>query len=276
MMASKTTTASANVQRKSIKNVLGNTLDKLGEDIVSGRHPPGASLPPEPTLCEQLGVSRTVVREAVKSLVAKGLLITGPKLGTRVLSSDQWNWFDPDVVGWQSKAGLTREFLREVQELRRVIEPAAVRLAAERATAEDLAQIEAAYAGMRDAIEHGGDYVAHDLAFHQGLLRACHNRMVVQMSKALGALLRTAFEISTARPDGPASSLAMHRAVLDGVAARDGVRAEKAALMLIDSARADIEHVLASRRKLPSVALPAQRLKGRKAKPVAVAESGLA
>ena len=251
------------VQRTAIKNVLGQTLDRLGEDIVSGRYPPGTSLPPEPTLCEQLGVSRTVVREAVKSLVAKGLLITGPKLGTRVLSSDQWNWFDPDVVVWQTKAGLTREFLREVQELRRVIEPAAVRLAAERATAADLAGLEVAYAGMRDAIEHGGDYVHHDLGFHQGLLRACHNRMVVQMSKALGALLRTAFEISTSRLDGPASSLQMHRAVLDGVIARDGARAERAALKLIDSARDDIEHVLASRRKLPSVSEPAQRLKGR-------------
>ncbi len=249
--------------RVSIKNVLGNTLDKLGEDIVSGRYLPGGSLPPEPTLCEQLGVSRTVVREAVKSLVAKGLLVTGPKLGTRVLASEQWNWFDPAVVAWHTKAGLTREFLREVQELRRVIEPAAVRLAAERATAADLAEIEAAYGGMRDAIEHGGDYVHLDLAFHQGLLRACHNRMVGQMSRALGALLRTAFEISTARQDGPASSLGMHRAVLDAVIARDGARAEQAALKLIDSAEDDIEQVLSSRRKLPSVASPAQRLKGR-------------
>jgi DNA-binding FadR family transcriptional regulator len=60
---------------------------------------------------------------------------TGPKVGTRVTAQALWNWFDPDVVAWQTKAGLTRDFLREVQELRRVLEPAAVRLAAERATA---------------------------------------------------------------------------------------------------------------------------------------------
>lgn len=251
-----------------IKNVHGNTLDRLGEAIVAGRYPPGSGVPPEPTLCEELGVSRTVVREAVKSLVAKGLLTTGPKVGTRVQPAAQWNWFDPDVVAWQSKAGLTREFLREVQELRRVVEPAAVRMAAVRATAQDIAGIEAAYAGMKDAIENGGDYVKHDLAFHQGLLRACHNRMLVQMSKALGALLRTAFEISTSRPDGPATSLPLHRAVLDGVIARHPAKAERAALFLIDSARDDIEQVLASRRKLPSVSAPAQRLKGRGA-PVA-------
>lgn len=252
----------------STKNVSGRTLDLLGEAIVAGRYPPGNAVPPEPTLCDEFGVSRTVIREAIKSLVAKGLLSTGPKVGTRVLAAEQWNWFDPQVVAWQGKAGHTREFLRDVQELRRVVEPAAVRLAAERATARDVAQIEAAYEGMKDAIENGGDYVLHDLAFHQGLLRACHNRMFVQMSKALSALLRTAFEISTSRPHGPALSLPLHRAVLDAVIARDGPRAESASLVLIDSARQDIEQVLASRRKLPSVALPAARLKGRAAQAV--------
>jgi len=252
-----------------VKNMLGNTLDHLGEAIVSGRYLPGTSLPPEPLLCEEYGISRTVVREAVKSLVAKGLLITGPKLGTRVLPSDDWNWFDPDVVIWQSKAGLTREFLRDLQELRRVVEPAGVRMAAERATAADIAEIEIAFAGMKAAIEVGGDYVAHDLRFHQGLLRACHNRMVVQMSKALGALLRTSFEISTSRPDGPSSSLPLHRAVLDAVIARDPKKAERASLVLIDGAQDDIEQVLASRRKLPSLSAPATPLKGARAKALA-------
>ena len=246
-----------------IKNVHGHTLDLLGEAIVAGRYPPGSSIPPEPALCEELGVSRTVVREAVKSLVAKGLIVTGPKVGTRVLASEQWTWFDPDVVIWQSKAGLSREFLRDLQELRRIVEPAAVRLAAERATPADLDGIETAYAGMKDAIDNGGDYVRHDLLFHQGLLRACHNRMVVQMSKALGALLRTSFEISTSKPDGPAKSLPLHRAVLDAVIAHQPQKAERAILVLIDGAADDIELVLASRRKLPSLALPAPRLKAR-------------
>ena len=246
------------------KNVHGNTLDRLGQAIAAGRYAPGSSVPPEPTLCEEFGVSRTVVREAVKSLVAKGLLTTGPKVGTRVQPSEQWNWFDPDVVAWHSKAGLTREFLRDLQELRRVVEPAAVRLAADRATPQDVAQIELAYAGMKDAIDNGGDYVRHDLAFHQGLLRACQNRMMVQMSKALSALLRTSFEISTTKRDGPALSLPLHRAVLDAVIARDPARAEKACLVLIDGAQADIELVLASRRKLPSLSAPAARLKARR------------
>lgn len=244
-----------------IKNVHGNTVDHLGEAIVAGRYAVGASIPPEPVLCQELGVSRTVVREAVKSLIAKGLMTTGPKVGTRVLSEDHWNWFDPDVISWQSKAGLTPEFLRDLQDLRRVVEPAAMRLAAERATAQDIAEVEAAYAGMKHAVEEGGDYVTHDLRFHQGLLRASRNRMLVQMSKALGALLRTSFEISTRRKDGPAHSLPLHRAVLDAVIAHQPDEAERAIRVLIDGAKEDIEEVLASRRRLPVLSSPARQLK---------------
>jgi DNA-binding FadR family transcriptional regulator len=244
-----------------IKNVHGNTLDRLGVAIISGHYAPGAAMPSEPVMGEELGVSRTVVREAVKSLVAKGLVTTGPKVGTRVLPAEQWNWFDPDVVVWQSQVGLTREFLRDLQELRRVVEPAAVRMAAERATAQDIAGIEAAYEGMRRAVEEGGDYVTHDLLFHQGLLRACHNRMVQQMSKALAALLRTSFEVSTSRKDGPRLSLPLHRAVLDAVIARNPAKAEKAILVLIDGAREDIEEVLASSRSLPKLDAPAPWLR---------------
>ncbi|WP_341912675.1 FadR/GntR family transcriptional regulator [Polaromonas sp. YR568] len=244
-----------------IKNVHGNTVDHLGEAIVAGRYAVGASIPPEPVLCQELGVSRTVVREAVKSLIAKGLMTTGPKVGTRVLSEDHWNWFDPDVIIWQSKAGLTPEFLRDLQDLRRVVEPAAMRLAAERATAQDIAEVEAAYAGMKHAVEEGGDYVTYDLRFHQGLLRASRNRMLVQMSKALGALLRTSFEISTRRKDGPSHSLPLHRAVLDAVIAHQPDEAERAIRVLIDGAKEDIEEVLASRRRLPVLSSPARQLK---------------
>jgi DNA-binding FadR family transcriptional regulator len=244
-----------------IKNVHGNTVDLLGEAIVSGRYAVGASVPAEPVLCDELGVSRTVVRESVKSLAAKGLISTGPKVGTRVLPEDQWNWFDPDVINWYAKSGLTTEFLRDLQELRRMVEPPAVRLAAERATAADIAYVEEAFAGMKNAVVYGGDYTTHDLRFHQGLLRAAQNRMLLQMSRALAPLLRTSFEISTSRKDGPANSLPLHRAVLDAVIAREPARAEKAILRLIDGARNDIEAVLGARKRLPKLGRPASRLK---------------
>jgi DNA-binding FadR family transcriptional regulator len=244
-----------------VKNAHGHTLDLLGQAILSGQYAVGASLPPEPLLCEQFGVSRTVVREAIKSLVAKGLISTGPKVGTRVLQDDQWNWFDPDVITWQAQAGLTPEFLRDLQELRRVVEPAAVRLAAEKATDEDIAQIEDAYAGMKQAVELGGDYVVHDLRFHQGLLHASHNRMLIQMGKALSALLRTSFEISTRIQDGPRSSLPLHRAVLDAVIKKAPDKAERAIMVLINGAHDDIERVVSKRKKLPVVSGSAPRLR---------------
>jgi DNA-binding FadR family transcriptional regulator len=244
-----------------IKNVHGNTLDHLGIAILSGRYSVGASLPPEPMLCTELGVSRTVVREAVKSLVAKGIVSTGPKVGTRVLPEDRWNWFDPDVIIWQSRVGLTPEFLRDLQEMRRTVEPAAIRLAALNATPANIADAEAAYEGMRKAIEEGGDYVSHDLKFHQALLLASGNRMMVQMSKALSALLRTSFEISTKIKGGPKESLPLHRAVLDAVIARNPARAEKAILVLIDGAHDDIEQILNSKRKLPRLDQPAPHVR---------------
>ena len=197
----------------------------------------------------------------MKSLVAKGLIQTGPKVGTHVMPSDQWNWFDPDVIAWQAKAGLTPEFVRDLQDLRRIVEPAAMRLAAERATTQDIQGIEEAFAGMKHAVFEGGDYVTHDLRFHLGLLRASRNRMLMQMSRALGALLRTSFEISTRRKDGPLLSLPMHRAVLDAVIAHDPDAAEKAVRVLIDSAKLDIEQVLVSRRRLPTLSNPASLLK---------------
>ncbi|WP_225781695.1 FadR/GntR family transcriptional regulator [Xenophilus sp. Marseille-Q4582] len=244
-----------------IRNVHGSTVDRIGGDIVAGRYAPGSSIPPEPLLCEELGVSRTVVREAVKSLIAKGLISSGPKVGTRVLPPDQWNWFDADVIVWQTRVGLSPDFLRDLQDLRRAVEPAAVRLAAERATDEDIAGMEAAYALMKDAIEFGGDYVTPDLRFHQGLIAASHNRMLVQMSRALAALLRTSFEISTRRKGGPAGSLPLHRAVLDAVIARKPDRAEKAIRVLIDGAREDIDTVLASGKRLPQIHAPPRRIR---------------
>jgi DNA-binding FadR family transcriptional regulator len=237
----------------SIKNMHGHTLDGLGLAIVSGRYSVAEALPPEPVLCQQLGVSRTVIREAVKSLVAKGLITTGPKVGTRVQSQQSWNWFDPDVITWQAQCGLTPEFLGDLVELRGVVEPAAAKLAALKATPQDIAHMELAYSGMKHAVENGGDYVSHDLRFHQGLLLASHNRMLVQMSKALNALLRTSFEISTRKKDGAKLSLPGHRAVLDALIKRSPKKAEKAICMLIDGAAQDIQVVLASRRKLPVV-----------------------
>jgi DNA-binding FadR family transcriptional regulator len=125
---------------------------------------------------------------------------------------------------------------------------------------------------MKSAIFEGGDYVSHDLRFHQGLLLASHNRMLVQMSKALSALLRTSFEISTRRKNGPLLALPLHRAMIDAVINRLPDQAEAAVRVLIESARADIEQVLASRSRLPSLKQPPPPLRAALKRRVAVAE----
>ena len=112
-----------------LQSINGHTLEELGVALVAGRYAVGTSLPPKLQLCDEFGVSRTVVHETVKSLVAKGLLVTGPKVG------------------------LTREYLRDLQELCRVVEPVVARLAAVRATAADIAGIESAHAGMKRAFD---------------------------------------------------------------------------------------------------------------------------
>jgi DNA-binding FadR family transcriptional regulator len=114
---------------------------------------------------------------------------------------------------------------------------------------------------MQRVIKEGGDYVSYDLRFHQGLLRACRNRMLIHMSKVLGALLRTSFELSASKKGGPEGSLALHRAVLDAVIARSPAKAEKAILVLIDGAHQDIEEILASSRGLPRLNTPTTLLK---------------
>ncbi len=231
------------------------TLHRLGEAIVAGHYTLERAIPPEPLLCAQLGVSRTVLREAVKSLVAKGLLSTGPKVGTRVLHHEQWNWLDPDVLEWQFRVGLSLEFLHSVSELRRVVEPASVRLAAQRASAEQLAEIEDAFVGMQQAVADGADDLSEDLRFHHLLLKASGNRLLLQMSKLLRALMRAAFSLMGRRPAVPNSTLPWHAEVLQAVQVRDAERAQQAMLALIDAVEDDLTRFLRAQ-PAPEGALP--------------------
>ena len=115
---------------------------QLGRDIGTGRYPPGALLPSEPELGVRFGYSRIVIREAIKSLVAKGMLQVGRRVGTLVRDTAHWNLFDPDVIAWRAaSADFDTTMARDLTELRRIVEPAAVRLAAERASADERRQL---------------------------------------------------------------------------------------------------------------------------------------
>ena len=214
---------------------------------MAGQYLGDKPMPPEPVLCAQLGVSRTVLREVVKALVAKGLVSTGPKVGTRVLSEEVWNWMDPDVLTWKLRVGLSPDFLRTLSELRRVVEPSCVRLATERATPAQLVAIEAAFVRMQEAVASGVDDLSDDFKFHHLLLQASGNRLLGQMSILLRALLRTSHQLLGRRPAVPNSTLPWHSALLRAVLARDGAGAQQAMLELIDAVEADLAHLLRSR-----------------------------
>ncbi len=223
-------------------------LETLGRDICSGRVRPGQLLPPEAELCTRFGFSRIVIREAIKSLAAKGLLEVTRRLGTLVLEPTRWNLFDPDIIGWRAESAVFDATLqRDLMEMRRIIEPAAVRLAAMRASDEDRRNLRAAYMAMARAVAGKGDYVKADLEFHTIILSACGNQFVRQMQDAMGALLRVSFDVITKKPGGPAHSLPLHEAVCEAIERGDAQGAEKAALTLIDSAEEDLRELVPMR-----------------------------
>jgi GntR family galactonate operon transcriptional repressor len=228
--------------------------DRLGREIGAGIFRPGQALPSEPELGARFGYSRIVIREAIKSLAAKGLIEVGRRTGTVVLDPLRWNLFDPDVMAWRARS-TDPVMTRDLMELRRIVEPAAARLAAEKASDEQRRALRAAYTTMARAVAGEGDYVQADLAFHTIVLTACGNQYVRQMQEAMSANLRASFEIVSKTPGGPAHSLPMHEAICAAIERQDGAAAERATLALI--AQADID--LQDRLRTPVAKAPRAR-----------------
>lgn len=216
----------------------GQIVHRIGVQIMRGELKPGDLIPAD-ELSAELGLSRTVIREAVKVLAAKGLIEARPKTGTRVRARSAWNLLDPDVLAWRSDATEDVEFFRNIVELRRVIEPEATRLAADRATATEIAAIEAVFREMEAAVDDPAAYMESDLRFHELILEACHNELLAHMAGTMRAVFRALFVATF--PRSRATSLratAMHGGILAAVAARDGAAAEARMLELIeDTAR---------------------------------------
>lgn len=220
------------------RTIHAQVVDWLGRRIVSGELASGAQLPNEAELAAQLDVSRGGVREAVKALAAKGLVEARPRLGTRVLPRERWNLMDREVIDWYGR-NADREFLGDLLELRLMVEPGAARLAAERASAEQIAALELAYAGMADHAatlpEAEDAFVEADLAFHLTLLRSSGNELIEQLGRLLEASLHHGLESSSHAPGGVAATLPLHHGVLSAVRGRKPVAAYRAMKKLIET-----------------------------------------
>jgi len=224
-----------------LKSFHAAVTDQLAAMAIRGDEGAGLQLPTEPDLCASLGVSRTILREAVKTLCAKGMLVTGPRTGTRMLPPSSWNLLDPDVIRWRLAAGVDESFVRDILELRLAIEPDAAALAAKRSSSEGIARLRAAYEAMEAAVTCGGGYLEADLAFHAIILDLTGNQFFVALTPAIDALLRVSFRFSVKSRERARSSLPVHKAVVDFIEARDPKGAENAIHLLIEKARRDIE-----------------------------------
>jgi DNA-binding FadR family transcriptional regulator len=226
------------------RSLHGRIVHAIGRRIVRGDLQPGALVPAG----GELRASRTVVREAVKVLAAKGLVEARPKTGTRVRSRDAWNLLDPDVLAWQQDGAAPASHdaqLRALTEVRAIIEPAAAELAAARAGAQDVAALEQALRQMeRSAPSSGtGDFEAFvqaDMRFHLAILQACRNDLLEQMSRVVYSALLVSFRATSALPGRARAALPLHRSILGAIRAGEPRRAGDAMRRLVRTTARDV------------------------------------
>lgn len=213
------------------RNLTFGLLETLGRAIVTGAYE-RERFPTEAELAAQHMVSRSVTREAVKMLTAKGLLTARPRKGTTVQPASCWNLFDTDVLRWLLEREFSLDLLRQFSELRIAIEPAAAALAARAADPGAVAAIAQGYRRMEAAEAGRDDPLESDIAFHIAVLEACGNPFYHQFRDVVSTALRTSIRF-TNRFKGRTASLPAHHAVLEAIQAADpeGARAAMAAII---------------------------------------------
>jgi len=235
---------SAKVQR-----IPGKIAQEIGADIVSGRLKPGALLADEISASDKRRVSRSAYREAIRILVAKGLVQSRPKLGTRVSPIATWHLLDPDVLSWMFTVEPQQALLVQLFELRKMIEPEAAALAAERRSLRQLNEMGRALEIMARETLRSQEGRDADEAFHAMLIEACGNPFLTSLSTSVTqtVIWSTVFKHRT---EGlKRDSMPEHLRVYEAVAARDIAGARAAMTELIELALADTTEALAPGRK---------------------------
>lgn len=228
-------------QAKARPRVMMDITAAIASGIFSGRYVPGGTLPTENDLGVEYGVSRTVIREALKVLAAKGLVITRPRIGTVVCEADNWNIIDPQVLAWHAPHALDDTLFDAILETRRAIEPLVACLAATRATLREIADLEAAWQGMANAGDDLTRFAQSDILFHRILYGACHNPVFRQIGGMIDAALTFALETTaTISSDRRTEAVHAHREVVEALRIRDGEAARRAADRILDLAARDL------------------------------------
>lgn len=214
---------------------------QLGVAIVTGRHEPGSVLPSELDLADRLGVSRSVIRESLRMLSAKGLVESKPKTGTRVRGREFWNLLDPQLLGWMFEGAPPLKFVRSLFQLRLIVEPAAAELAAAGRTARQLSRMGHALELMSG---HGFNTEigrAADQSFHAIILEATGNELLMSLSASIAAAVRwtTYFKYRSAKH--PGDPLPQHQALFEAIANSDPAAAREATTTLVKQAQLDTE-----------------------------------
>lgn len=219
-----------------LQNMSDQLMHELGRKIVHGEILPNGVLPKVEVLSEMKGVSRTVVREALKGLTARRLVESTTKVGTVVCPRSSWQWWDPDVLTWACEAKDNQQFLHQLTEIRLAIEPAAVELAAKNATEHDIEVMQERYKELERSIGDDSEWVKADYEFHQSILAASHNELMLSLAQTLRLALersrQTTIELIRQHPSPSYNQpqeevLARHKAVMEAVCNRDGATARQ-------------------------------------------------
>ena len=226
------------------RNLCGQVVHDLGCRILAGEVKPGEPLPQEWTLCEEMGVSRTVVREAIKSLAAKGLVESRAKRGTIVRPPRDWNYLDPEVLDWQARADVGGSYLFHLTELRRSIEPVAAAMAAERATDEELQNIARALAEMEQSADCLESFLQADIRFHVEILHATGNPFFAPIANVISTALESSLRVTNRQPDENRASVPVHKKVMKAICARQPKKAQAAMQDLLNDATDRIQRAL--------------------------------
>ena len=188
----------------------------LGCEIIAGRYAPGENIPAEAELLNRFQVSRTVLREVIKTLAAKGLVTSKTRIGTRVQERASWNFFDADVLSWRTSSGFDETFRREIVEIRLALEPTAAASAARNCSPGSIETMRRACLGMRQSRRSSEEFAEADLEFHEALLEASGNALMRSISAVIEvAALAALHEVSDILTD-PQHDEAIHEQIVRG------------------------------------------------------------